>query len=267
VLNASPESFSGDGGGSTRHLVERARTLVSEGADVIDVGGESARTDQPPLSAQQELGRVLPVIEGIRQELGVPVSIDSYKVEVVRAALRAGASIVNDISGLANPALAEQCAEHGARLVLVHNRGVPKTALLDPNLYDDVVEEVFSFMESRIAIAEAAGVPRTHLIVDPGPDLSKTPAQTVTVLRNIARLRELGCPLLLAVSRKDFIGAITGRPPTERLAGTLAAIEQGVLAGASMVRVHDVAAVKAFLTQMLALRADSPLPGRRSVSP
>lgn len=227
--------------------MREAEALVRDGADMIDVGGESARTDQPSLDPDAELERVVPVIEGIRARIDVPVSIDSYKPEVVRGALAGGASIVNDISGLARPELAGLCAEQGARLVVVHNRGVPKVELLESQLYDDVVEDVLTFLSSRIKLASEAGLPRERVIVDPGPDLSKTPAQTVEVLRSLARLQELGCPILLAVSRKDFVGAITERAPRDRLAGTLAAIEHGVASGAQILRVHDVSAVRAFL--------------------
>jgi dihydropteroate synthase len=248
VLNASPESFSGDGRSrSSAELVDEVGYLIRDGAGMVDVGGESARTDQAPLAPEDELARVVPVIEGIVERFDIPVSVDSYKPEVVEVALRAGASVVNDISGLARPELASLCAEHGARLVIVFNQGTPKVELLESALYDDVVDETLQFMAERIELARGTGLARARIIVDPGPDLAKTPAQTVRILRSLDRLHELGCPILLAVSRKDFIGAITNRPPRERLAGTLAAIEQGVAKGAAYLRVHDVATVRHFL--------------------
>jgi dihydropteroate synthase len=173
--------------------------------------------------------------------------VDTYKPAVAEAAIAAGAVMVNDVSGLRDPALADVCARSGAGLVIMHTRAAPKETLLDPAAYDDVVADVRELLRERMDAALARGVAAEQLLLDPGPDFAKTPAQTVAVLRALASLRELGRPLLLAVSNKDFVGAITGRPPRERLAGTLAAVAHGVDAGAAVLRVHDVAAAADFL--------------------
>jgi dihydropteroate synthase len=248
VVNATPDSFSDAGERQTlRARLELARELVAAGAAVIDIGGESGVTNRPPISPEEEIGRVAPLIEAVSAELGVVVSVDTYKPAVAEAALEAGAAIVNDFSGLMHPELADVCARHGAGLILTHTRARPKEKLLDPTLDATIVDDVRGLLSERIELALGRGVRFEQLMLDPGPDLGKTPAQTVSVLRAFAQLHELERPLLLAVSRKDFIGAVTGRPPRERLAGTLAAIAFGVRAGAHLLRVHDVAAVAEFL--------------------
>jgi dihydropteroate synthase len=199
------------------------------------------------------------VIARIVRELDVLVSVDTYKPAVADAAIAAGAQIVNDVSGLRDPELAEVCAGTGAALVLTHTRVAPKGTLLDPSFYDDVVADVRDFLDERIAVAEAAGMHPEQLLLDPGPDFAKTPAQTVAVLRRLELLHELGRPLLLAVSRKDFLGAITGRAPRERDAATLAAVAFAADAGAHAVRVHDVRAAADFLAVRAVLRGDREL--------
>lgn len=258
VVNASPDSFS-DGGlrQGLSERVELARELLAQGADVIDVGGESATTGRPPVEVAQEISRVAPLIERITGELGALVSVDTYKPEVARAAVQAGASIVNDVSGLRDPGLADVCAQTGAALVVMHTAAPPRVRRQDPELYGgDVTGAVLDFLRERIDLAVARGVRREQLIVDPGPDFAKTPAQTIELLANTERLHELGRPLLMAISRKDFIGALTGRPPRERLAGTLAALEHGVAAGAHIFRLHDVGAAREYLTVRRALQGD-----------
>jgi dihydropteroate synthase len=255
IVNASPDSFS-DGG---RRLTldsqaQLAEELLGAGADILDIGGESATTGHPALSVEEELERVVPLIERVAGVLGAIVSVDTYKPPVARAAIAAGASIVNDVSGLRDPELAEVCAQTGAALVLMHTRAAPRERLQDANLYDDITAEVLEFLRRRMALALAAGVAAEQLIVDPGPDFAKTPAQTIRLLREVDRLHELGRPLLMAISRKDFVGALTGRAPRERLAGTLAALAHGVDAGAHVFRVHDVAAAADFLVVRAALR-------------
>jgi len=262
IVNASPESFS-DGGavGATDDQVRRALALRDEGADLIDVGGESGVTDRPAISAEEEAARVVPLVERLAAE-GVVVSVDTWKPEVARAATAAGAALVNDVSGLRDPALADVCAESGAGLVVMHTRAEPKVKAFPD--YDDVVGDVRDFLREQIALARERGVGEEQIVVDPGPDFAKTPAETVAVLRELETLRELGRPILLAVSRKDFIGAITGRPPHERLGGTLAALGAGVDAGAAIVRVHDVAAAVDFLNVRAVLREEQELePGAR----
>jgi dihydropteroate synthase len=258
ILNATPDSFS-DGRGEEPEAVRlaRGRALVAAGADIVDVGGESARGDRPAVPAQEEIARVSGLIAELSRD--VLVSVDTYKPEVAEAAIAAGAAIVNDVSGLRDPALAEACARGGAALVLMHTRVAPKGTLLDPAAYEDVVADVVRFLRERMALARDAGLAEEQLILDPGPDFAKTPAQTVAVLQGLSLVRALGRPLLLAVSRKDFLGAITGRPPAERDAATLAALEFGVEAGASILRVHDVAGARDFLDVRAVLRGERAL--------
>ncbi len=257
IVNATPDSFSDAGlGQRLEDRVELARALVREGADVIDVGGESGVTNRPPVEPDEEIKRVVPVIERVVSGLGVRVSVDTYKPSVARAAIAAGASIVNDVSGLRDPELADVCAETGAALVLMHTRAAPKRKLLDPSLDGRIVEDVESFLSSRIELAVARGVEFEQLVLDPGPDFAKTPSQTVEVLRALDRLHRFDRPLLLAASRKDFIGAITGRPPRDRLAGTLATVAYGVKQGAHIFRVHDVGEVASFLAVRAVLRGE-----------
>jgi dihydropteroate synthase len=260
VLNVSPDSFSDPGEPRTLDdQLARARELVAHGAEAVDVGGESARTDRPAVSAGEETERVAPLVERISAELDVLVSVDTYKPAVAEAAIAAGAEMVNDVSGLRDPAVAEVCARTGAALVVTHTRGAPKQKVLDHD-YDDVIGEVLDFLRERIGLAQAQGVALEQLVVDAGPDLGKNPAQTVEALRALPALHELERPVLLAISRKDFVGALTGRRPRERLAGTLAAVDHGVAAGAHVLRVHDVAAVADFLAVRGALRGELDVP-------
>ncbi len=262
IVNASPDSFSDAGmyAGVDAQLMHAER-LLRDGADIIDVGGESAATRRPAVPLDVELERVVPLVRRISGELGALVSVDTYKPAVARAAIEAGASIVNDVSGLREEALAGVCADSGAALVLMHTRAAPRERLQDPELYGDIVAEVLAFLAQRCERAIAAGCRAEQLIVDPGPDFAKTPAQTIELLAQVARMHELGRPLLMAVSRKDFIGALTGRSPRERLAGTLAALAHGADAGAHIFRVHDVAEAAEFLTVRAALRGETA-PGR-----
>lgn len=260
VVNASPDSFSdGASVGGVEAQAARAHALVADGATLIDVGGESGRTDRPAVGVREEIARVVPLISRLAAELAAVISVDTYKPAVAEAALAAGATMVNDVSGLRDPELAGVCAAHGAALVLVHTVGAPKTKVLD-HRYEDVRSEVRDGLRSLVARARAGGVEQERIVLDPGPDLGKSPAQTVTTLRGVGALCELGRPILLAVSRKDFVGALTGRAPRERLAGTLAAVGCGVDAGASILRVHDVAAVADYLAVRDALRGERPVP-------
>lgn len=262
IVNASPESFSdGDRIGDTDTQFALAQRLVADGADVLDIGGESGVTGIAAVDPDEEIARVVPLVRRIRAELGVLVSVDTYKPAVAAAAIEAGAGIVNDVSGLLDPALADLCAESGAGLVIMHTRTPPKVKLTDPDLYEDVARDVVEFMEERIAIAVDRGVEREQLILDPGPDFAKTPRQTVEALRGTPLLDErFGRPLLLAISRKDFIGAITGRRPRDRGAGTLAALGAAADAGAHMVRVHDVQAARDYLTVRAVLAGEEEVP-------
>jgi dihydropteroate synthase len=262
IVNASPESFSGDGALARRGpdaLAARGLELAEAGAALVDVGGESGVTHLPPVPAREEIARVVPVVERL-VDARVAVSVDTWKPEVARAALDAGAAMINDVSGLRDPALADVCAETGAALAVTHTRAAPKEKAFPP--YDDVFADVRAFLSERVAAAVVRGVRPEQIVVDPGPDLAKTPAETVAVLRRLGELRQdLGRPVLLAASRKDFVGAITRRPPGERLAGTLAAIAEGVDAGADILRVHDVAATADFLRVRAAVRGQSEAEG------
>jgi dihydropteroate synthase len=267
IVNASPDSFSDAGAYPDLDArVALARELLAAGADILDVGGESGITLRPAVAVEEEIERVVPVISRLAGELGAVVSVDTYKPAVAAAAIEAGAVIVNDVSGLRDPELADVCAATGAALVLMHTRAAPKQRLQDPALYDDVVADVLAFLDERIALARSRGVREEQLILDPGPDFAKTPAQTIEVLGRLGELHALGRPLLLAVSRKDFVGALTGRAPRERGAGTLAAIGFGVDAGAHILRVHDVAATADFLAVRAALRGELAVDPRLALS-
>jgi dihydropteroate synthase len=258
IVNATPDSFSDSGVDRTLDgRVALAASLLDVGARVIDIGGESGVTGVPPVSAEEEISRVVPLIERVAGELGALVSVDTYKPAVARAAVAAGAAIVNDVSGLRDPSLADVCADTGAALVLMHTRAAPKQKLLDPEWDGRVVGDVELFLRERMSMALERGVALEQLVLDPGPDFGKTPAQTVEVLRALRALHALDRPVLLAVSRKDFVGAITRRPPRERLAGTLAAIGFGVDAGAHILRVHDVAEVSDFLAVRAVLSGEA----------
>jgi dihydropteroate synthase len=267
ILNATPDSFSDERGEEPVAVrLERGRALVAAGADIVDVGGESARGDRPAVSAGEEIARVEELVGALARD-GVLVSVDTYKVEVAAAAIAAGAAFVNDVSGLRDPGLASLCARTGAALVLMHTAVEPKGTLLDPATYEDVVAEVVAFLGERIAFAVEAGMAEEQLILDPGPDFAKTPAQTVAILRRLDALRAFGRPILLAASRKDFVGAITGRAPSERDPGTLAALGFGVDAGASILRVHDVAGAADFLAVRAVLRGERELAPLEGLTP
>jgi dihydropteroate synthase len=255
VVNANPDSFSDPGHRPLEAQLDQVRRMAGEGAAVIDVGGQSGITNVPEVDPREEIRRVVPLVEAITAELpDVVVSVDTYKPPVAEAALRAGAHIVNDVSGLRSPDLAPLVARHDAALIVMHTAAPPKTRLQTTDLYTDVVAEVGRFLAAKVAEAVRAGVHPESIVVDPGPDFTKTPAQTVRVLRHLADLNPEGLPMLLALSRKDFIGALTRTRPKERLAGTLAAIAAVGTGPGVILRVHDVAEVDRFLTVLDALR-------------
>jgi dihydropteroate synthase len=238
--------------------VQHALGLVEQGADIIDVGGESGVTYTGLTEAELEAERITPLVRRLTAE-GVTVSVDTFKAPVAEAALEAGAAMINDVSGLADPAVADLCAASGAALVVMHTRAAPK----QEHFHDyggDVVGDVLRFLAQRSALAIERGVHAEQLVLDPGPDFAKTPAESVLALRALERLRALRRPILLAVSRKYFVGAITGRPPADRLAGTLAAVGYGVDAGAAIVRVHDVAETVEFLRVRRVLAGSEEMP-------
>ena len=242
IVNLTPDSFS-DGGCSFDCLeaIDRARRLVAEGADLIDLGGESSRPGAEPVSLAEELRRVIPVVEALASELTVPLSIDTTKAEVARLALDAGATMINDISALsADPDMAHTVARAGAGVVLMHMRGDPATMQLDPR-YDDLIGEIHDFLEQRVQWAEARGIPRERIAVDPGIGFGKTHAHNLAILQNVERFDNLGCVILIGTSRKGFLGKITGRPLAERAAASVVSSLAGCVRGARVVRVHDVA--------------------------
>jgi dihydropteroate synthase len=254
IVNAAPDSFSDPGGRSVDELVAHAHNLVADGAGLIDVGGESGRTDREAVDVEEEIERVVPVVERLAGE-GVAVSVDTWRAPTARAALEAGAAMINDVSALSDPDVATACAEAGAALVITHTRVSPKEKAFPA--YEDVVEDIAELLAERASVAREQGVGDEQIVFDPGLDLAKTPAESIEVLRRLPELSLFGRPLLLAVSRKDFIGALTGRSPAERDAGTLAAVEAGAEAGAAIVRVHDVAGAADFLHVRAALRGEA----------
>ncbi len=257
IVNASPESFS-DGGAllDADAQVAHGLRLVADGAAIVDVGGESGVTNRRAVTAEEEIRRAVPVVERLAAA-GATVSIDTWKAPVARAALSAGASLVNDPSGGHDPEVVIACAENDAAIVLTHTRAEPKVKAFPA--YDDVVADIVAFLAERLEIAVERGVASERIVVDPGLDLAKTPAQSVEVLRRLEELDVLGRPVLLAPSRKDFVGALTGRAPAARLAGTLAAVDRGAAAGVAILRVHDVAATADFLAVRAALRGEAAL--------
>ena len=259
IVNATPDSFSDlQGTKPLEALVEHALEQVAAGAAIVDVGGESGRTDRAAVSADEEATRVVPLVERLARE-GVAVSVDTWRGAVARAALDAGAALINDVSGLSEPEIASACAASGAGLVIAHTRVAPKTKAFPG--YADVVADVAGFLAERAAAARGRGVSDDQLLLDPGLDLAKTPAESVELLRRLPELESLARPLLLAISRKDFVGALTRRPPRERDAGTLGAIEPALeLAAGSVLRIHDVRAAADFLSVRAALRGDADPP-------
>ena len=258
IVNASPDSFSdSEPPPGPEVLAERGLALAAQGAQIVDVGGESGVTHTPATDADVEAQLVVPVVERLAAA-GVTVSVDTFKPAVARAAIEAGATMVNDVSGLADLEIARLCADSGAALVVMHTRAAPKEERFPD--YDDVVADVETFLTERMAAALAEGLAEEQIVLDPGPDFAKRPAETVAVLRASERLTALGRPLLAAVSRKYFLGAITGRPPDDRLAATVAAVLWAADAGAAIVRVHDVAAAADALAVQAVLRGEAEVP-------
>jgi dihydropteroate synthase len=244
IVNVTPDSFS-DGGLflEPEPAIQHARRLILDGADLLDVGGESTRPGARAVSAEEELERVVPVLEGLA-DVDVPVSIDTSKVAVAQRALDAGAEIVNDVTALrAEPELADLCAERDCKIVLMHMRGTPRTMQENPT-YDDVVDDVRAFLAERIEFAAAQGVSEERIWVDPGIGFGKTADHNLELLRRLGELRDLGRPVVVGTSRKSFIGKLTGREVGERIGGTVASNVLALRAGADVLRVHDVAEVR-----------------------
>lgn len=260
ILNITADSFSGDGlvkeapgERKTPALVaaalEQARRFVAAGADILDVGGESTRPGAQPVSAQEELARLLPVVRALVSELNVPVSVDTYKAQVAEAAFQAGACMLNDVWGLhADPDLASVAARHAAPVILMHNRSSWAHAEIKDRLggryigmdYENLLEDIQRDLLESVALAHAAGIPDQHIILDPGIGFGKTVEQNLELVDRLGEIRALGYPVLLGPSRKSFIGYTLNLPPDQRVEGTAAAVAIGIGRGADIVRVHDV---------------------------
>jgi dihydropteroate synthase len=260
ILNVTPDSFSdGERFFALESALEHARRLVHEGADILDIGGESTRPGAHAVTREEELRRVVPVIRAIRQEVSVPISIDTYKTEVAEAALSVGASMVNDISALRfDERMADVLAQARVPIVLMHMQGEPRTMQANP-VYTDVIEDIKRFLAERIECARAHGIQQKYIFIDPGIGFGKRVEHNIEILRRLGELRGLGCPIVIGTSRKFFIGRL-GSPHTEplpvheRLEGTIASNAIAVLQGAQIVRVHDVASIKRALAIVDAVR-------------
>ncbi len=258
VLNLTPDSFY-DGGRyiTTQAAVERALQMVEEGADIIDVGGESSRPGARSVSIDEELARVVPVVKGIAAKSDVLISVDTTKSAVAQAAIAHGTRIINDISALRfDPNMAEVVARGGVSLVLMHMQGSPETMQQNP-MYTDAVAEIKSFLRERIRAAVAAGIDRSRLIVDPGIGFGKRLPHNLEILRRLSEFKELGVPILVGLSRKSFLGEILDLPTSERLVGTIAANAIAIANGADIIRVHDVKEGRRTANVAVRLRCDA----------
>ncbi len=256
VVNVTPDSFS-DGGRYSRPVeaVAHGLSLAGQGADILDIGGESTRPGAQPVSVEAELARVIPVIQGLRRETACAISIDTSKPEVMQAAIEAGADMINDVNGLRSPGALASAASLGAPICLMHMQGEPRTMQSEPR-YRDVVAEVADFLAQRVASCLAAGIRREQLVIDPGFGFGKTLEHNLALLSGIETLRQSGVPVLAGLSRKSMLGAITGRASTDqRLAASLAAALLAAQRGAAIVRVHDVAETCDVIKVWLATRS------------
>lgn len=249
VVNVTPDSFFNGGlYFEPARAIERALALAVDGADIIDIGGESTRPGSMPIPAKEEKKRILPVIEVLKQKKDILISVDTTKAEVAESALAAGADIINDISaGRFDPRMLPLAARSRAGLILMHMKGTPRTMQIAPH-YDDVVEEVKTFLRDRLEAAESSGISPENIIVDPGIGFGKTLENNLTLLNNLGSLSELGRPLLIGVSRKSFIGKVLELEASDRLEGTIAASIVSILRGASLLRVHDILPMKRAVT-------------------
>ena len=258
ILNVTPDSFS-DGGHylDVAAAVQRGVAMAGEGAAIIDVGGESTRPGAADVDVDEELARVIPVIEQLAARVPIPISVDTSKSEVMRVAIEAGASLVNDVRALRDPGALQAVAGTGAAVCLVHMRGAPRTMQVAP-AYDDVVAEVRRFLAARIEACRAAGIGPQRICVDPGIGFGKRPEHNLALLAAVGQLAEPSIPVLVGVSRKSLIGIITGRPPEGRLAGSVAFAALAVMRGAAIIRAHDVAETVDAVKVASALRRATP---------
>ncbi len=268
VLNVTPDSFS-DGGRypGVDAAVARAEAMEADGADLLDIGGESSRPGAWPVSLEEELARVIPVVSALAGRIRIPISVDTTKADVARRALDAGASVINDISALrGDPGMADVVARSRAGLILMHRQGTPAT-MQDQPAYGAVVEEVGAFLQTRLDAAVAAGIERERIAVDPGIGFGKTGEHSLALMGGLAALLTLGCPIVIGPSRKSFVGAVLQRPVYEREWGTAAAVAAGVLQGAHVVRVHAVAQMRDVARVAQAIRDHMPVDGVASGAP
>lgn len=242
IVNVTPDSFS-DGGNFTnaQKAIEHALKLTEEGAAILDIGGESTRPNATPVGLQEELDRVIPVIEGLVGQINIPISIDTYKPQVMQAAIAAGASIVNDVRALQENGALEIVANSNAGVCLMHMQGTPQTMQIDPQ-YEDVVSDVKAFLQARLQATMDAGVPANRILLDPGFGFGKTRAHNIALIQQLESLNDLGQPLLVGLSRKSVLGQVTGNDVDARLHASVAAAVISAMKGAKIVRVHDVKA-------------------------
>ena len=253
IINVTPDSFSGDGLLNEREwvkqAVEQGVRFVQEGAHLLDVGGESTRPGAETVDANEEIGRVVPVIAALARQVNLPISVDTYKAEVAAAALDAGAHMVNDVWGLKmDPAMAALCAQRNVPVIVMHNRSHPRNAVQEERLggrylgtkYNDLLTDVANELQESIDLAKSAGVPDEHIIIDPGIGFGKTVEQNLTLLNHLDTLKTLGYPILLGTSNKSLIGYTLDLPPEERMEGTAATVAIGINRGADIIRVHQV---------------------------
>jgi len=266
IVNVTPDSFAGDGhAGDVSRAVEHGLKLVEEGADLLDVGGESTRPGAEPVDAQTEIARVVPVIEGLARSTNVPISIDTSKPEVMRAAVVAGAGLINDVRALREDGALEAAASLGVPVILMHMLGEPRTMQDDPR-YDDVVGEVHRFLTDRLFACQMAGIDKKRILVDPGFGFGKTLEHNLVLLRDLNRFAEIA-PVVAGLSRKSTIGTLTGRKnPADRAAGSAAAALIAVQNGAAIVRVHDVAVTRDALVVWAAVAALGAAPRRKDAA-
>ena len=255
IVNVTPDSFS-DGGqyAAVEAAVAHAKSLLAQGADILDIGGESTRPGATPVTLEEELQRVIPVIESLASDCSVPISIDTYKPEVMRAAIASGATLINDINGLQAPGALEVVAQHDVGVCIMHMQGNPQTMQLNPH-YDNVVNEVSAFLRQQAERLLAMGVSQSRIVLDPGFGFGKRTVHNLALIRALPELRALGYPLLVGLSRKSVLGQVVGAEPADRLPASIAASVIAAMKGASVVRVHDVKSTVDALKMVQAVEA------------
>lgn len=255
IVNLTPDSFSGDGlAGNGEQAIAHARAQIAAGADILDLGAESSRPGAQPVSADEEIARLLPVLAAMK-DCGVPLSVDTCKPAVMRAALAAGADMINDITGFTDPAAIAAVADSDCALCIMHMQGEPRSMQGAPH-YQNVTTEVSAFLSDRVAACQAAGIDRERIVIDPGFGFGKTLTHNLELFRHLPNFEQMSLPLLVGVSRKSMLGAITGKPVNERLAASISAALLAAQRGATIVRVHDVAATRDALAVWAAIEKD-----------